>query len=248
MESRPLLYLCARPQTDAASAEYASFRVATGLTEDGLHAWDLVRSPLPADALERYSGFLVGGSPFNVTDPEPGATQRRVERDLETIADAAAASLTAALFTCYGIGVVTRRRGGRVTREVPEGTGPATVVLTDAGRGDPVFGVLPECFDAFTAHKEGAAAPPPGAVLLATNDACPVQAYRVGEHLYATQFHPEPTPRDFAARMAVYRDAGYFDADAFDAVSQRVLTASVTEPARMLRAFATAFGPARAER
>mgnify|MGYP000284732432 CR=1 FL=1 len=42
-----------------------------------------------------------------------------------------------------------------------------------------------------TTHKEGCVAPPPGGVLLATNAACPVQAYRVGERLYATQFHPE---------------------------------------------------------
>ena len=31
----------------------------------------------------------------------------------------------------------------------------------------------------FTAHKEAAVATPPDAVLLATNDDCPVQAYRV---------------------------------------------------------------------
>ena len=71
-----------------------------------------------------------------------------------------------------------------------------------------------------------------------------MQAYRVGDRLYATQFHPEPTAHAFTERMAVYRDDGYFAASDYDAVAGRVLAASVTEPVRLLRAFARAFGPA----
>ncbi len=240
MGSRPLLYLCARPQRDAADAEYASFRTATGLDRDALHAWDLVRAPLPADAIDRYAGFLVGGSPFNTTDADKSDAQRRLESDLERVAAAAAASETAAMFTCYGIGVVTRMLGGTVSLDVPEDTGAAPVALTPDGRADPIFGVLPDRFAAFTAHKEGTGRLPAGAVLLATNEICPVQAYRVGERLYATQFHPEPTPEDFTARMAVYRDAGYFDPSEFDVVAGRVLAAPVEAPARLLRSFVTA--------
>lgn len=239
MDSRALLYLCVRPQQDAAVGEYASFRAATGLDEQSLHAWDLVSAPLPEDALDRYRGFVVGGSPFNAAEPQKSDVQRRLEDDLERVATAAAASRTTAMFTCYGIGVVTRMFGGAVSRDYAEATGAASIALTDAGRADPVFGVLPDPFNAFTAHKEGTLRLPAEAVLLATNDICPVQAYRVGDSLYATQFHPEPTPRDFTDRMVVYRDAGYFDAAEFDTVAERVLAASVDAPARMLRAFAT---------
>jgi GMP synthase (glutamine-hydrolysing) len=244
MDSAPLLYVCVRPQVDAADREYASFLTATGLDAVTLQRHDLVRDPLPADALDRYAGFVVGGSPFNATDPAPTDAQRRLEVDLETIAAAAAASRVAALFTCYGIGVVTRMLGGTVSQEFPEETMAAEVELTDAGREDAVFGVLPDVFHAFTAHKEGTAAVPPDAALLARNAACPVQAYRVGDRLYATQFHPEPTPQDFTDRMRVYRTAGYFDPDEFEAVAARVLAAAVTEPARMLRAFAARFARA----
>lgn len=237
---RPLLYLRARPQEDAAEAEYRSFREATGLDESGLARHDLVHEPLPADVFERYRGFVVGGSPFNVTDPESTKTdaQRAVERGLETIAERAADGSARALFTCYGIGIVTRLLGGRVSRAFPEDTGPASVALTDDGRSDPLFGSLARHFEALTAHKEGTEVIPPGAVLLATNDTCPVQAYRVGPTLYATQFHPEPTARAFTERMAIYRNDGYFDADSFDAIADRVLSASITEPVRLLRAFA----------
>ena len=134
--------------------------------------------------------------------------------------------------------------GGTVSRAWPEDTGPVAVELTRDGQSDPLFGGLATRFTALTAHKEGAAEVPPGSVLLATNEACPVQAYRAGDRLYATQFHPEPTTRDFTERMAVYRNDGYFEADAYDTIAGRVLAASVTEPARLLRTFARMFGPA----
>nr|WP_274636369.1 GMP synthase [Microbacterium bovistercoris] len=240
----PLVYLCVRPQHEAAAAEYSSFRETAGLGPDELHQHDLTRAPLPADAFERWHGFLVGGSPFNLTDPERDKSdvQRRVESELEAIAARAADARTAALFTCYGIGVVTRMLGGQVSRQHPEPTGPATVVLTPAGRDDPITGGLASPFHALSAHKEGAGAAPAGATLLATNEACPAQAYRVGDRLYATQFHPESTPVPFTERMALYRDGGYFDAAEYDAIAQRVLATPVTEPGRMLRAFTERFG------
>jgi GMP synthase (glutamine-hydrolysing) len=248
MTTAPLLYVCVRPQQGAAAAEYESFRAAARLDESRLLALDLVREPLPADAFERYSGFLIGGSPFNVTDPESSKTdvQRRLEADLEKIASGVmdAAGRPAALFTCYSIGVLTRLLGGEVTRGYPEDTGPVSIDLTTEGEQDALLGTLAHRFTALTAHKEGSAYVPPGATLLATNEGCPVQAYRVGERLYATQFHPEPTTRAFTERMAVYRDDGYFPANDFDTVAGRVLAASVTEPVRLIRAFATAFGPA----
>ncbi len=240
---RPLAYLCVRPQQGAAAAEYESFRSATRLDEQTLEHWDLVRDPLPPDAADRWRGVVVGGSPFNVTDPESTKTdvQRRLEADLARIARDAADGATAALFTCYGIGIATRTLGGEVTRAYPEDTGPTTVSLTPDAARDPLFGGLAHTFSALTAHKEGTGTLPPGAVLLATGEACPVQAYRVGDRLYATQFHPEPTGQAFTERMAVYRDDGYFAADDYDIIAARVLAASLTEPARILRAFAQTF-------
>lgn len=244
MTTAPLLYVCVRPQKGAAEAEYESFRAAMRVSEQQLAHHDLVREPLPDDVFDRVSGFVVGGSPFNVADPESTKTdtQRRIEAALERIAERTArGDGPAALFTCYGIGVVTRMLGGTVSRAYPEDTGPVTVELTSAAPSDPLFGGLADRFTALTAHKEGTDAAPPGSVLLAVNDACPVQAYRVGDRLYATQFHPEPTTHAFTERMAVYRDDGYFESSAYDQIARRVLATSVTEPVRLLRAFAQRF-------
>jgi len=232
-----LLYVCARPQREAAVAEWASFRDGLGVGSDDLVHHDLVREPLPAD-LDGFGAVVVGGSPFNVTDRGKTPAQLRLEADLERLAAAGIEGRLPVLFTCFGIGVVTRMLGGEVTLAHAEGTGPTEVALTGAGRADELFGILDPRFEALTAHKEGTASVPPGATLLAENAACPVQAYRAGASLWATQFHPEPTTEAFVERMVVYRDAGYFDADAFDEVSAHVRTASVEQPTRLLRRFA----------
>jgi len=237
-----LLYVCVRPELGAADAEHASFRRALGV--DVVDRLDLLTERLDPSRLARYSGVVVGGSPFNVTDRHKSPVQLRVEADLETIARQAIAGDIAVFFTCFSIGVVTRMLGGEVTSSTPESASATVIETTEAGAADPVFGPSAPALTVFTAHKESAAHLPDGAVLLATNDTCAVQAYRVGTHLYTAQFHPEPTPRDFADRMTFYRTTGYFDPDEFDLVQGQVLSASVTEGAALLRRFAQTFAAA----
>ena len=234
-----LLYVCVRPEAGAADAEHASFRRALGV--DVVDRLDLLDEPLDERRLARYRGVVIGGSPFNVSDAVISPLQHRVERDLERIARRAIDGDVAAFFTCFSIGVVTRMLGGRITLDTPESASATVIETTPEGAADPVFGPSAPALTVFTAHKESAVALPQGAVLLATNETCPVQAYRVGAHLYTTQFHPEPTPRDFADRMTFYRTTGYFDPDEFDIVQKQVLSASVTEGAALLRRFAETF-------
>lgn len=232
----PLLYVCVRPEEGAASAEHASFRRGLGVGELDRH--DLLSTPLTEEILVRYRGVVIGGSPFNVSDAAPSDLQRRVENDLERLAQAALDERTAAFFTCYGIGVVTRMLGGTVTLDHPEPASAVWIRTTGAAASDPLFEASVPGFHAFSAHKEASVAAPGGAVLLASSAGCPVQAYRAGRRLWATQFHPEPTPRDFADRMSYYRTKGYFDPEEFTRVQGEVLAASVTEPARLLDRFA----------
>lgn len=234
-----ILYICVRPEQGAADAEHQSFRRALGVPS--LDRWDLLETPLDASVPEQYDGIVVGGSPFNVVVEERGELQRRVEGDLERLARAALDGPLSAFFTCYGIGVVTRMLGGTVGSAVPESTRATQVRITSAASDDPIFGPSAPAMSVLTAHKEGSIEPPPGAVLLATNDDCPVQAYRVGNRLYATQFHPEVTPQDFVDRMAYYRTTGYFDPREYDLTAERVLAASVTGT-DLLRRFAGMLG------
>lgn len=234
-----LLYVCVRPERGAADAEHASFRRALGA--EVVDRLDLLEEPLVPARLARYRGVVVGGSPFNVTDPDKDAVQLRVESDLRRIAHRAIDGDIAAFFTCFSIGVVTQMLGGDVTTATPEAASATVIRTTADGEVDPIFGPSSPALTVFTAHKESAVAVPAGATLLATNESCPVQAYRVGTHLYTAQFHPEPTPRDFADRMTFYRTTGYFDPEEFDRVQDQVLSASVTEGAALLRRFADTF-------
>ncbi|MDQ4215665.1 glutamine amidotransferase-related protein [Microbacterium sp. ASV81] len=237
-----VLYVCARPERSAADAEHRSFRRDLGVPS--LDRIDLLHTPLDAVPWRDYAGFVVGGSPFNVTEERKGEAQLAVERDLERLAAHALSGAATALFTCYGIGVVTRMLGGEVTLAHPERVQAAEVRLTEEGLQDPLFGASAPGLSVFTAHKESAATVPPGAVLLATNEACPVQAYRVGSRLYATQFHPEASPRDFADRMAVYRASGYFDPAHYAATESMVLSSDV-DGADLLARFPGVLGSGR---
>ena len=68
-------------------------------------------------------------------------------------------------------------------------------------------------------HKEACDDVPPGAVLLARGEACPVQMFRLRSNVYATQFHPEGDLEGFTVRIRVYKNHGYFAPDtAFDLI------------------------------
>ena len=70
-------------------------------------------------------------------------------------------------------------------------------------------------------HKEACDDVPPGAVLLASSKACPVQMFRLQQNIYATQFHPEADAKVFRLRIEVYKDHGYFPAEtAADLIAQ----------------------------
>ncbi|MFE6965734.1 glutamine amidotransferase [Agromyces sp. NPDC057679] len=236
---KPFLFLSARPEIEAVGPEYESVRRATGLDAGRLEHHRLDVESLRQVPLAAYAGIIVGGSPYNVTTPEANkhAVQRRVEAELAELAEWALDSEFPLLFTCYGIGVLTQVLGGAVGTLHGENAAAVEITLTDDGAADALVGALPRRFDALVGHKESVEELPGGAVLLASSAGCPVQIYRAGARLYATQFHPEVTTADFIARAQVYRHHGYFPASELREVSARLDSASVTEPQRLLARF-----------
>ncbi|MFC9918091.1 glutamine amidotransferase [Agromyces binzhouensis] len=236
---RDFLFLSARPEVEAVGPEYESVRRASGLDAGRLDHVRLDVESIGDLDPRRYAGIVVGGSPYNVTTPEQGKhpTQLRVEADLARLAERALAADHPVLFTCYGIGILTRVLGGEVGTLYGEEAAPVEVTLTDAGRSDPLVGVLPARFDALVGHKEATSRLPDDVVHLARSAGCPVQVFRAGTSVYATQFHPEVSAADFIARARVYRHHGYFPAHELETLRDRVNSASVTEPQRMLRRF-----------
>ena len=236
---RPFLLLSTRAEDAAADDELDAVRRFGGLAEDELVRIRLEATPLPPLDLDAWSGIIVGGSPFTSSDPveEKSATQRRVEADLSALLDDVVARDHPFLGACYGVGTLGVHRGGVIDRTYGEPVSPVEVTLTPEGRDDPLFAGMPTTFTAFVGHKEAVRVPPPGAVVLASSPACPVQAFRVGTHLYATQFHPELDVPGMLARVAVYRHAGYFPPEDLGAVMEAVAGAVVDHPPRVLENF-----------
>lgn len=237
---KPFLFLSARPEVEAVGPEYEAVRRGMGVDAGRLEHLRLDVEALGDLRLDDVAGVIVGGSPYNVTAPDANKhpVQRRVEADLARLAEAALERDHPLLFTCYGIGVLTRVLGGAVGTLHGEEAAAVEITLTADGLADPLTSALPERFDALVGHKEATERLPNDAVLLASSAGCPVQIYRVGRGVYATQFHPEVSATDFVARAQVYRHHGYFPAGELRAVSERLAAASVTEPQRLLRRFA----------
>ena len=110
--------------------------------------------------------------------------------------------------------------------------------MTAAGLADPLCVGITPTFQAFVAHNDAIFTPPPGVVVLATSQPCPVQMLRMRTNLYATQFHPELDGEAFAHRQAFYADHGYFDPDELPAVQAWTRAQDVSQSWAVLRNFA----------
>ena len=244
---KPFLLLAIRPEDAAADNEYDSFLALAGLDESGLRRVRLEQRALGDVDLRDWSGILLGGGPFNYTDPEELKTpvQRRVEADLRGLLDRVVDTDFPFLGACFGIGALGCHQGAVVDRRFAEPVGAVQVTLTPPGRRDPLLGALPATFEAFTGHKEAISRLPGHAVLLASSAGCPVQAFRVGSNVYATQFHPELDVAGLCTRIEVYRHAGYFDPDQAEDIKAQAARSHVTWPPAIVRGFVERYAHSR---
>ena len=190
---KPFLLLATRADDAAADNEYASFLPSAGCGERDLRRLRLEQRALGDVDLRDWSGILLGGGPFNCSEPEPpkSPVQRRVEADLYGLLDRVIAADFPFLGACYGIGMIGSHQGAVVDRRYAEPVGCVSVTLTAQGRADPLLRGLPGTFDAFVGHKEAISGCPATPCCWPVPPGCPVQAFRVGANVYATQFHPE---------------------------------------------------------
>jgi len=240
---KPFLLLAIRAEDAAADDEYASILRLGGLEETALHRIRLEQAPVGDLDPTAYSGVILGGGPFQRSDPEgtKSAAQVRVEAELDRLLDVVVDQDLPFLGLCYGIGVLGAHQGGVVDRAYGEPVGRMPVTVTEAGQADPLFAGLPETFEAFGGHKEGLSVTPRHATVLATSDACPVQAFRVGANVYATQFHPELDAESLATRIDAYRSYGYFPPAEAEALKAAARERDVAWPATILRRFVSRY-------
>ena len=154
-----------------------------------------------------YAGLIVMGGAMSANDVEDYPYLLDVESLIRKF-DAAGRPV---LGICLGAQVVARAYGGEV---VPTGeleTGFVPIALQPEAADDPLFSGTGPRLSLFQNHYD-AVQHVPDAVVLASGDRCPIQAFRVGERVYGTQFHLEVTldiARDWYRRFGhvLYRDA-----------------------------------------
>lgn len=247
---KPFLLLSIRAEPAPAASEYEAFVNYLGVTTDDVVRHQLGLDPLPAQPLDmeawldRWSAVILGGGAFTYSDDPAtkSAAQVSAERDLRRILEVVVPQDRPFLGVCYGIGTLGSFLGGRVDKEYPEPVGPVVVDLTDEGRADPLFAGLADHFDAYGGHKEALSEVPDGVTVLATSPAVPVQAFRVGRHVYATQFHPELDLAGLVTRIDAYAGYGYFDPSDAERLKAAGRAVDVQHPMTVLANFRERYG------
>ncbi|WBT07648.1 type 1 glutamine amidotransferase [Corynebacterium sp. SCR221107] len=101
---------------------------------------------------------------------------------------------------CLGHQIMGHVFDGQVTLGHPEQgeEGAFSITLNEQGQQHPLFTDLDTNFLAAESHHDVVTAIPEGATLLASSQACPVQAFALGS-LTGVQFHPEVSPATMGA-------------------------------------------------
>lgn len=155
---------------------------------------------------------------------------------LKDLLVAAVAARVPTLAICLGHQLLAEAFGGQVTVSHPGGgeSGASRVTWHEGAADDPLLGRLTEHGQSLVAQSHGDAVTrlPSGASQLASSEAYPNQAFRVGSAL-GVQFHPEASP-DLMGRWA--------ELEGHDArTMRRTMTVQDTEISRNGRLLAQAF-------
>jgi GMP synthase (glutamine-hydrolysing) len=140
---------------------------------------------------ETYDAVLVFGGSMNVheIDGHPWLTEEG--RALERVLEAGVPTFG----VCLGAQLLASVAGAKVSRAAQPEIGWHEVELTPEAGDDPIFHRLPERFTACQWHSYQFDLPA-GATLLARSPVC-LQAYRLGDSAWGTQFHGEVTREIF---------------------------------------------------
>jgi len=104
---------------------------------------------------------------------------------------------------CLGHQLLAAALGGKVgLAQTPE-VGVMSIALTPAGRADPLLRALPDAFVVLQWHSAEVSSLPASATVLASSDACRIQAFRYGRHAYGLQCHVEITKGTIAEWAAI---------------------------------------------
>ena len=169
-------------------------------------------------SFESVEGVVVLGGPQNVCDAD-FARDPWLTREVEFLRDAHTRNLPV-LGVCLGAQLIAHALGGKVTRMDQPEIGLLPVKIGVAGQTETLLAGLPWEHPQFHSHGWSITAPP-GASVLASTAAAPVQAFKVGVRTYGFQFHFEcDRPMIESYMKHSVREQGYAGPSAEQVVTQ----------------------------
>lgn len=216
---KPFLIIQLRPEDETSDNEYKAILKFGGLKSNETERLRIETTGIPEDLdPHRYAGIIVGGSPFDISKPhyEKLDIQKKIESDFTRLFDTVVEDDIPFLGACSGNGLLGYYCGASISTMYGEAVGGVDIVVTPEGKEDPLLKGFPETFRALVGHKEACDDIPPESTLLASSATCPVQMFRIGENVYATQFHPEGDAAGFTIRIKAYKHHGYFPPEMAD--------------------------------
>jgi len=242
--NKPVLILQLRPEDITADSEYACFLKYGQLKAEDTCRMRIEKTGIPGSIdLDDYSAIIVGGSPFDISMPENKkfGIQKKIESDFNRLLEQVVTRDFPFLGACSGNGLLGLYLGTPISTKYRETVGCVTLDITDAGSKDKMLEGFPDRIDVMLGHKEACVSAPEGAILLMTGSDCPVQMFRVGENVYATQFHPEGDADEFVLRIDTYAGHGYFKPHEADALKKDVSRKPTPHAQEILKRFVSRY-------
>ena len=161
------------------------------LEQDGA-TWQVVEldegEPIPA--LDPFDGMIVMGGPQDVWQEDRYPWLRDEKAAIRRFV----VDMRRPFFgICLGHQLLADALGGSVQPARSPERGVHRVSKTEEGARDPLLRDLSDPITVFEWHGAEVVALPPGATVLAKNEACAIQAFRYGARAYGVQFHIEVT-------------------------------------------------------
>ena len=235
---KKLLILQMRPEDVTAKSEYEAILRVSGVPREEVHRVRLSQG-IPDLDLSNYTAIIAGGSPYDIskTQNEKSQTQKDIEAFYQQLFDLVVPADFPFLGCCSGNGLLGHYCGTPISGKYSENIGSVQIRVTEEGARDPLLNGLPLTFIARVGHKEACDSVPANAVLLATSDPCPIQMFRIGQHIYATQFHPEADAREFILRVHTYKNYGYFAPEEAEGLIAKIKQVKTHIPKEILKRF-----------